>query len=96
MAIELVSTGEEIARTLNILLSRHDRVSFAVAWPSANTVVLQQLDQNTQGPPSKSRRRRDAHFQNSAFNLLQIKDHLKQIPRVRIAVRTEHAHQALG
>jgi hypothetical protein len=47
-----------------------------------------------QSNSSRSRCGRDV--QNITFSLLQISHHLKQIARLRIALRSKHAHQALG
>ena len=36
------------------------------------------------------------HFEVKTLALLKAADDLEQVPSLRIAVRTEHAHQALG
>ena len=35
-------------------------------------------------------------FEDSTFELLEVGDHIEEVARLRIALRAEHAHEALG
>ncbi len=35
-------------------------------------------------------------FEDSAFELLEVGDHVEEVARLRVALRTEHPHQTLG